>query len=242
MSPAARSSGTLDLVFSSHRQIPPRLTTMPTRLKIDFVSDVSCPWCAIGLYSLKKALSELGGEVEASLHFQPFELNPDMAPEGEEIRAHLRRKYGSTEEQLARIQETIRERGAQLGFDFAVGKRAGIYNTFDAHRLLHWAEQEDRQLALKEALFRRYFTEGQNPSSHEVLLAAVREVGLDEARASAILASDEFAADVRTAEARYLNAGINSVPAVIINDRHLIQGGQPPEVFAQALRQIVGQA
>jgi len=139
------------------------------------------------------------------------------------------------------VQETIRERGAQLGFDFAMGKRAGIYNTFDAHRLLHWAEEEGRQLALKEVLFRRYFTDGENPSSHEVLIAAVREVGLDEARAAEILASDEFGAAVRAAEARYLNAGINSVPAVIINDRHLIQGGQPPEIFAQALRQIAAQ-
>ncbi|WP_374512872.1 DsbA family oxidoreductase [Niveibacterium sp.] len=215
---------------------------MPSTLKIDFVSDVSCPWCAIGLYSLKQALAELGGDVTASLHFQPFELNPDMAPEGEEIRVHLRRKYGSTDEQLDRVQETIRERGAQLGFDFAMGKRAGIYNTFDAHRLLHWAELEGRQLALKEALFRRYFTEGENPSSHEVLLAAANEVGLDGARARAILASDEFGAEVRAAEAKYLNAGINSVPAVIINDRHLIQGGQPPEIFAQALRQIAAQA
>ncbi|WP_374398889.1 DsbA family oxidoreductase [Niveibacterium sp.] len=215
---------------------------MPSTLKIDFVSDVSCPWCAIGLYSLKQALAELGGEVAASLHFQPFELNPDMAPEGEEIRAHLRRKYGSTDEQLDRVQETIRERGAQLGFDFAMGKRAGIYNTFDAHRLLHWAELEGRQLALKEVLFRRYFTEGENPSSHEVLLAAANEVGLDGARARAILVSDEFGAEVRAAEAKYLNAGINSVPAVIINDRHLIQGGQPPEIFAQALRQIAAQA
>ncbi len=215
---------------------------MPSTLKIDFVSDVSCPWCAIGLYSLKQALAELGGDVAASLHFQPFELNPDMAPEGEEIRAHLRRKYGSTDEQLDRVQETIRERGAQLGFDFAMRKRAGIYNTFDAHRLLHWAELEGRQLALKEALFRRYFTEGENPSSHEVLLAAANEVGLDGARARAILVSDEFGAEVRAAEAKYLNAGINSVPAVIINDRHLIQGGQPPEIFAQALRQIAAQA
>ncbi|MCX9156389.1 DsbA family oxidoreductase [Niveibacterium sp. 24ML] len=214
---------------------------MSTQIKIDFVSDVSCPWCAVGLYSLKKALAELEGEVTADIHFQPFELNPQMAPEGEDIGEHLRRKYGASDEQLAQTREAIRKRGAALGFDFAVGKRDRIYNTFDAHRLLHWAELEGRQLALKEALFRRYFTEGQAPSSHEVLLAACAEVSLDVTRAQAILASDEFAAEVRAAASRYLNAGIHSVPAVIINNRHLIQGGQPPETFVQALRQIAAQ-
>ena len=215
---------------------------MSSQIKIDFVSDVSCPWCAIGLYSLKRALVELEGEVTADLHFQPFELNPQMAPEGEDIGEHLRRKYGANDEQLARTRETIRERGAELGFDFAVGKRDRIYNTFDAHRLLHWAELEGHQLALKEALFKAYFTDGEDPSAHPVLIRAAEVAGLDPQRAGAILASDEFATDVRRQQAKYQSAGINSVPAVIINDRHLIQGGQPPEVFVQALRQIAAQA
>jgi predicted DsbA family dithiol-disulfide isomerase len=214
---------------------------MSTQIKIDFVSDVSCPWCAVGLYSLKKALAELEGEVTADLHFQPFELNPQMAPEGEDIGEHLRRKYGASDEQLAQTREAIRQRGADLGFEFAVGKRDRIYNTFDAHRLLHWAELEGRQLALKEALFKVYFTDGEDPSAHAVLIRAAEGAGLDPQRAGAILASDEFAAEVRSQQAMYLDAGINSVPAVIINSRHLIQGGQPPEVFAQALRKIASQ-
>lgn len=214
---------------------------MSTQIKIDFVSDVSCPWCAVGLYSLKKALAELEGEVTAELHFQPFELNPQMAPEGEDIGEHLRRKYGASDEQLAQTREAIRQRGAQLGFEFAVGKRDRIYNTFDAHRLLHWAELEGRQLGLKEALFKAYFTDGEDPSNHAVLVRAAERAGLDPQRAGAILASDEFAAEVRSQQAKYLEAGIHSVPAVIINNRHLIQGGQPPETFAQALRQIAAQ-
>ncbi len=212
-------------------------------LKIDFVSDVSCPWCAIGLASLQTALQRIGPAVQADLSFQPFELNPQMVAEGEDITEHLNRKYGSTPEQAANIRETIRARGADLGFVFAMDKRSRIYNTFDAHRLLHWAHLQgaDKQLALKQALLTAYFTNGEDPSNHAVLLRLVDEVALDGERARAILASDEFASDVREQEQLYLQQGIHSVPAVVINNRHLISGGQPPEVFEQALRQIVAQ-
>src|SRR3989344_789857 len=157
-------------------------------LKIDFVSDVSCPWCIIGLKALEQAADRLKGEVALDMHFQPFELNPQMGPEGQDINEHLQEKYGSTPEQLERNREAIAARGADLGFTFGKGKRSRVYNTFDAHRLLHWAEE------------------------------------------------------VREREQLYLQNGIHSVPAIIINERHLIQGGQPVEVFEQALRQIASQA
>lgn len=211
---------------------------MSNHLKIDFVSDVSCPWCAVGLKSLETALDRLGNEIETDISFQPFELNPDMVSEGEDIGEHLARKYGSTAEQRAQSSEAIRVRGAALGFTFNMDKRARIYNTFDAHRLLAWAEKEHRQLELKHALLTAYFTDGENPSSHEVLVRTAVKVGLDGQRASEILNSDEFADEVREREEFYRSQGIQAVPAVIINDRHLIQGGQPPEVFEQALRQI----
>lgn len=207
-------------------------------LKIDFVSDVSCPWCAIGLQSLQTALQRLGGQVEIDLHFQPFELNPHMAPEGQDITEHLSEKYGSTPEQAAAARESIRARGEALGFTFNMDKRGRIYNTFDAHRLLHWAGLEGRQLALKMALLKAYFTDGENPSDHALLVKVAGEVGLDTVQARAILESDRYAQDVRVQEQFYVGQGIHSVPAVIINDRHLISGGQPPEVFEQALRQI----
>lgn len=213
-------------------------TPPPTPMKIDFVSDVSCPWCVIGLKSLEDALGRVAGQVKAELHFQPFELNPNMPPEGQDITEHLTEKYGSTPEQLQRNREMIRARGQDLGFTFTVGARNRVYNTFDAHRLLHWAEEEGRQLALKEALFKAYFTDGENPGSHDVLARVAGEVGLDTARAKAILASGDYADEVREREQFYLQQGIHSVPAVIINDRHLISGGQPAEVFEQALRQI----
>jgi predicted DsbA family dithiol-disulfide isomerase len=207
-------------------------------LKIDFVSDVSCPWCAIGLQSLQTALGRLEGDVQADIHFQPFELNPRMGPEGQDIAEHLQEKYGSTPEQAAAAREAIRERGAALGFTFNMDKRARIYNTFDAHRLLHWAELEGKQLALKKALLIAYFTDGKNPSDKEVLVQVATEVGLDAVQARVILDSDVYAPEVRAQAQFYLQQGIHSVPAVIINDRHLISGGQPPEVFEQALRQI----
>ena len=218
---------------------------MNSQLKIDFVSDVSCPWCVIGLRSLEAALARVGGDIQTELHFQPFELNPTMPAEGQEITEHITEKYGITPEQAHANRENIRARGADVGFTFsraddAGGGRSRIYNTFDAHRLLHWAELEDlgKQKALKEALFKAYFTDGQSPGDHAVLLRVVAEVGLDAVRAGEILATDEFAAEVRAREQFYLNQGIHSVPAVIINDRHLISGGQPVEVFERALRQI----
>ncbi|MBG6219903.1 MULTISPECIES: DsbA family oxidoreductase [unclassified Janthinobacterium] len=211
----------------------------PTAIRIDFVSDVSCPWCVIGLKALEQALDTLHGTVQAEIHFQPFELNANMPPEGEDISEHIARKYGSTAEQMAQSREAIRVRGEQLGFTFAMDQRGRIYNTFDAHRLLHWAQIEGRQKALKMALFDAYFTQGQNPSSHELLLAVAGQAGLDSVKAAEVLASDAYADEVRAQQQFYQQNGINSVPAVIINERHLISGGQPPEVFEQALRQII---
>lgn len=209
-------------------------------LRIDFVSDVVCPWCAVGLASLEQALAALDGQVQAEIHFQPFELNPQMAPEGEDIAEHLGHKYGLNAAQLAQNQEAIRQRGAAVGFTFANQDKRRIYNTFDAHRLLHWAEAAGRQHALKRALLVAYFTDGRDVSDHEVLADVAGSVGLDVVEARAVLASDRYAEDVRGDEQFFLRAGIRSVPAVIVNRQHLISGGQPPEVFEQALRQIAG--
>lgn len=217
---------------------------MPAPMKIDFVSDIACPWCAVGLASLQQALSSSADAVKATLHFQPFELNPDMPPGGEDVTEHLMRKYGGTPEQFERNREVIRERGAAVGFSFNPAGRGRIYNTFNAHRLLHWAglEGAGKQLALKRALLEAYHGRSEAVEQDSVLLAAVEEAGLDVARAQAILEGDDFAAEVRAAERLYQQAGISSVPAVIINDRHLISGGQPPEVFERALRQIAAES
>ena len=210
-------------------------------MKIDFVSDVSCPWCAIGLHALEQALDRVRADgISATLHLQPFELNPAMPPEGEEIVGHLTRKYGITPEQVAANTEAIRQRGASVGFTFGLGKRSRIWNTFDAHRLLHHAGliSPEAQRRLKHALLRAYFTLGQNPGARDVLWQAAAEAGLEAAEVDAVLSSDRHAEAVRERELFYQQHGIRSVPAIILNERHLISGGQPVEVFEQALRQV----
>ncbi|AXK72819.1 DsbA family oxidoreductase [Lysobacter sp. TY2-98] len=213
-------------------------TAVPVR--IDFVSDVVCPWCAIGLASLEQAIARVGDDVAVELHVQPFELNPDMPPEGEPIDEHLGRKYGLSPVQLQQNRERLRERGADVGVDFAMGARTRTYNTFDAHRLLHWAAEMDKQVPLKHALLRAYFTDGENVSDHATLVRLAAQVGLPADRAAAILASNAYADEVRADEQMFLRAGISSVPAIILDREYLISGGQPVEVFEQALRQIAG--
>ncbi|QTC90338.1 DsbA family oxidoreductase [Brevundimonas goettingensis] len=216
---------------------------MPTPIKIDFVSDVSCPWCVIGLGGLETAIGRVGDLVDVDIHFQPFELNPQMAPEGENIVEHIGRKYGSTPEQSAQARAMIKGRAAEVGFAMRMTDESRIYNTFDAHRLLHWAEGkgEGRQAALKAALFEAYFTKQLNPGDPGVLADAAASAGLDRAEAVEVLSDDLYAADVHAAEELWRSRGINSVPAVIINDKYLISGGQPAEVFEQALRQIAAE-
>lgn len=205
-------------------------------MKIDFVSDVACPWCAVGLYSLQQALDRVAGVIDVDLHFQPFELNPSMPPDGEDAATHLSRKYGLSAAQLAQNRQTLVERGAAVGFDF--GTRSRVWNTFDAHRLLHWAGLIGAQLALKRALLVAYHTHDQNPGAHEVLLRVVADLRLDVEVAREVLISNRYADEVRDRQAHYRQMGINAVPSVIIDDRHLLQGGQPPEVYERALRQI----
>jgi predicted DsbA family dithiol-disulfide isomerase len=205
-------------------------------LDVAFVSDVACPWCAIGLASFEQALVRLGSEVKVSLHFEPFELNPDMPPAGAETVAYLMRKYGRTPEQVAEAQARIRGRGADVGFAF--GPRKHVWNTFDAHRMLHWAGMEGRGLELKRALLRAYHGEGRNPGAADVLVELAGTVGLDDERAKAIAGSDEFAAEVRERERHWRGRGVSAVPTVVVNDSYVIEGAQPPEAFEQALRQI----
>lgn len=212
---------------------------MATPLRIDFVSDVACPWCVVGLRSLQKALEAVGDKVDVELHFQPFELNPDMPPEGENTTEHVARKYGANPERSAASRNAIRESGEALGFQFNYNSESRIWNTFDAHRLLHWAGLEGRQRELKEALFTVNFTEQKSTSDHQVLVGAAKAAGLDEVKAREILSSGAYTEEVRKDEALWRNRGISAVPSVIFNQRWMIQGGQLPQVFEQAIRQII---
>jgi predicted DsbA family dithiol-disulfide isomerase len=213
---------------------------MSQPLTIDFVSDIACPWCAIGLSSLQLALSRVGDAVDARIVVHPFELNPQMAPEGEAIVDYLGKKYGRTPEQIEETQAMIRERGASVGFEF--GPRTHVYNTFDAHRLLHWAGLEGKQLPLKLALLRAYHSEGRDPSNHDVLVEVAQSVGMDAEAASKVLQSGDYADEVRAEEEEFQSHGIQSVPAIIFNRRYLVSGGQPVETFEQVIQQILAEA
>jgi predicted DsbA family dithiol-disulfide isomerase len=209
-------------------------------MQIEVVSDVACPWCAVGVSALERALARIGddlGPIEVNL--QPFELNPAMPPEGADAEQYLSEKYGIGPEQIAVNRTRIVERGASEGFTF--GPRTHVWNTFDAHRLLFWAGVEGvagSQRKLKRALLAAYHGDDRNISDRTVLVELAAASGLPAERAREVLEANEFADEVREAERYWQEAGINSVPAIIINRKHLISGGQPSEVFERALRQI----
>jgi predicted DsbA family dithiol-disulfide isomerase len=238
---------------------------MSKTLHIDFVSDVVCPWCVVGLGGRETALGRLEAEgIGANIHFQPFELNPRMAPEGENVVEHIGRKYGSTPEQSAANRAMITDRAAEAwadipgaAFEMRMTDQSRIWNTFDAHRLIHWAGApveeggptgedgkgvEGAQAALKYALFRKHFTDNHPLAQHEVLAGAAVNAGLDRDAAMAVLTSGRYGDEVRAAEALWRSRGVNSVPAVIVEGRYLISGGQPAEVFEEALRTIAAEA
>ena len=212
-------------------------------MRIDVVSDVACPWCAIGVSALERALARIGSDLgDIEVHLQPFELNPTMGPEGADATEYLTEKYGLDPDQLAANRARIAERGAAEGFAF--GTRSHVWNTFDAHRLLFFAGVEGPpgvQRALKKALLAAYHGEGRNIGSREVLLELAKQVGLPAERAREVLERGEFADEVRQAERFWQSIGIHSVPAVIVERKHLIAGGQPSEVFERALRQIAAE-
>ena len=226
-----------NLTISTNENEPP----MSQHLTIDFVSDVACPWCVIGLRGLEQALANAADAVEADITFQPFELNPGMPAGGQNLGEHVMEKYGSTAEQSAASRAMIRARGAEVGFTFNMSQESRIYNTFDAHRLLHWAGTVGRQQELKHSLFTANFTDGANVSDHRVLVDAAVAAGLDGDVAREVLASGRYAEEVRDAERAWISRGIRSVPAIAINGTWLISGGQPAAAFEQALRGIAAE-
>ena len=217
---------------------------MKKTVKIDYVSDIACPWCAVGLGALEQALKNIDGEFDVDIHFQPFELNPHMPEGGQDVIEHLTEKYGMPEAQIRTNQKNIRDRAAAVGFDFHPEGRKHVYNTFNAHRLLHWAEVEvgaQAQYRLKRELLDTYFTLAVSLDHHDNLIDAVKRAGLDTVRAQEVLSDNLFNAEVRAREQKYIGMGINSVPSLIINEQYLLQGAQPAEAFEQALRQVAGQ-
>ncbi len=214
---------------------------MNKNLKIDILSDVSCPWCIIGYQSLSAALDKLAPQVTAHISWKPFELNPNIPAEGQHLGEHLHEKYGSSKDEINQTRNMITDRGAALGFRFNFKDDGRIYNTFNAHRLLYWARKFDKQTELKLALFGLYFSEGGNPGNPDDLLKTVETIGLSKDEAREVLESDQFVTEVRAEEAKYQSMGITSVPTFIINDKYMISGGQPVETFVDMLNKIVAE-
>jgi predicted DsbA family dithiol-disulfide isomerase len=211
---------------------------MPAQLDIDFISDVACPWCAIGLASVEEALHRVGDAVTTAIRFQPFELNPDMRATGENIDEFLGGRYGASPAQLEVMRENLRARAASVGFTFNQNPRSRIYNTFDAHRLLRWAQDTGKQRALKHSLFKANFGSNADVSDPEVLVSAAVTAGLAADEAREVLMTNRYADDVRRTEQLWLSRGIHAVPALVINGQWLIAGAQPPESIEKNLRQI----
>jgi predicted DsbA family dithiol-disulfide isomerase len=213
-----------------------------TTLNIDVVSDVACPWCVIGYKNLEQALEQLAGEIDAQLSWHAFELRPDAPAEGENWREHIMAKYGMSYEQSEDNRKRITAAGEGVGFTFNFTDDMRTQNTFNCHRLLHWAKEMDQQTALKLALFEAYFTDRTDVNDTSVLLDAVNKAGLDRDSAASVLSTDQFEQEVRNEEGRYQQMGVSSVPTFIVNGKYAITGGQPADVFVEALRQIANES
>ena len=215
---------------------------MKPTIKLDYVSDVACPWCAVGLGNLNQAMAELSDKVNFEVHFRPFELNPSMPVGGQDAIEHLTEKYGLTADQVKANQANIRAKALDAGFAFHPEGRKRVYNTFDCHRLLYWAAKEynlQKQAALKKELLNTYFCLAVNLDDQENLLDAVTRAGLDKDRAHKILIGNEFTKEVKEEETFYTKAGISSVPSIILNEKYLLQGAQPPESFINAFERLI---
>ncbi|MBB1364587.1 DsbA family oxidoreductase [Shewanella sp. SR44-4] len=207
------------------------------QLQIDIISDVMCPWCIVGYRRLEQALSKFD-DLEVTLQWHPFELNPAMGPEGQHLGEHIAEKYGSTPEQSAQNRQRLTQMGADLGFEFNFSDSSRIYNTLLAHQLLYWAAESGKQTDLKLALFSSYFTEQKNPDDIEVLIEAAAKVGLNADEARAVLTDKRFEAAVKEEEQLWISRGIQAVPAIVFNQQHLVSGAQDPDTIAELITKL----
>ncbi|MGP6088924.1 DsbA family oxidoreductase [Antarctobacter jejuensis] len=208
----------------------------PAPIRVDIVSDVVCPWCAIGYHQLKKASADTGIEIEVFWH--PFELNPGMADEGEDLREHLAAKYGTTAEESRQARERLTEMGAALGFTFDYADDMRMWNTFRAHQLIDWATEQGKGHAAKMALFAAFFTWRENIADPGVLADVAAEIGLERDAALAMLDSGDRADSVRQKEQFWTSRGITGVPAMIFARQHLVVGAQGEENYARILEHL----
>ena len=214
---------------------------MSDKIRLDVISDVVCPWCIVGYNHLNAAIEKLGLEDKVELHWQPFELNPDMPAEGEELRAHVARKYGSSKADSDRARENITQAGAKYGFEFNYFDGMKIVNTFDAHLLLDYAHEVGKQTELKMRLFSAFFTESKDVSQRDVLIAEAQAVGISADEAKAALNDNQIKERVRALESQWQQMGVSGVPTVVFNRTSALTGAQPQAVFEQVLTELSGE-
>lgn len=212
------------------------------KMQIDIVSDIACPWCAIGYARLQRAMQQLEPDYQFTVQWHAFELNPTHSGQGEPILPALAKKYGRSEDEMRAAQTNMMEIAKDLGVNFEKLQERLTANTFDAHRLVKWADEQGKQTEMKQTLFEAYFGKAQDVSEQSVLISCVESVGLDPEAARQVLASDQYVTAVREDEAKYQQAGVTSVPAFIINNKYLISGAQDPDVLVKAFQDISAEA
>lgn len=211
------------------------------RLRVDVVSDVVCPWCVIGFTTFERVVADFADRVQVAIHWQPFELNPDMPAEGEDIGAHVRRKYGASAEQSRAARERIVARAEALGFPLRYADGMRLWNTFAAHQLMAWAEEQGDGAAatrLMKALFTAYFVRHEDLSRGDVLAAIAGEAGFDAAEGGAVLADGRYAAVVRAREKHWREQGVQAVPALVFDERAVLTGAQDAALYARILTRV----
>jgi len=211
-------------------------STLP--LRIDIVSDVVCPWCIIGYKQLQRALAQMEGRFTVDIHWQPFELNPQMPPRGQELREHIALKYGTTPEQSRGARSRLTELGASLGFSFDYFDGMRIYNTFLAHQLLYWAAHTGKQTELKLALFEAFFSRRENVGDPNMLALIATRAGLDQQQALEVLESGRYAQEVRREQAHWLDKEVHAVPMFYFNDSFPVPGAQEAQTFVRVLEKL----
>lgn len=213
---------------------------MNNKIKLDIISDVVCPWCIVGYKRLEVAINELDLQDRVEIEWQPFELNPDMSKDGENLRAHMLRKYGVTQEESDNARVNIAAQGSEYGFDFNFFTEMKIVNTRDAHQLLSYAYQVGLQQALQMRLFAAYFSEQKDVSDRTVLLTEAQSVGLDSAAVALALDDPERRSDITNQEALWQQQGVSGVPTVIFNRTRALTGAHPQSTYQEALQALAG--
>ncbi|REG85203.1 DsbA family oxidoreductase [Winogradskyella sediminis] len=214
---------------------------MTNKLKIDIVSDVVCPWCTIGYKRLEKAISDLGVADQIVIEWHPFELNPNMPTEGQNIIEHISEKYGSTLEQQRASQQHMVDAGEELGFKFDYFDDMRIVNTFDAHVLLNYAKAFNKQTELKMELTKAYFSDRKDVSKKTILKEALLAVGLNAEEALQTLNDEEVRKAVRSQQDYWKHLGVNSVPTIVFNRESAVTGAQPIDTFKQVLSELIAE-